>query len=123
MVENFNLEAEIAKWAMYKSDNVQPSLSQTNKQQYFINDDESLVCNKKINSKNEKSVKMVLLVEDNLLNKELTYVYLRDSYHLDHAMDGPTAIKLASEHKYDAILMDINLKSTMDGVEAAQHIK
>jgi CheY-like chemotaxis protein len=65
----------------------------------------------------------ILVVEDNLLNKELVYIFLKDNYIIDHAKDGYTAIKMAHSKFYEAILMDINLKSDMDGIQAADLIK
>lgn len=66
---------------------------------------------------------LVLLVEDNEMNKEVTEIYLRQICKLDYARDGKTAINLASQKKYDAILMDINLGNGLDGIETTQHIK
>jgi CheY-like chemotaxis protein len=65
----------------------------------------------------------ILLVEDNLLNKELVYIFLKDIYTLDYAPDGHTAIEMANKNVYTAILMDINLRSDMDGIQVAEEIK
>jgi signal transduction histidine kinase/CheY-like chemotaxis protein len=70
-----------------------------------------------------EAMKKILLVEDNPLNKELTYIFLKDKYKLDSATDGHIALDLASKVTYDAILIDINLKSDMDGMMTATEIK
>ncbi|MFH1160750.1 MAG: response regulator [bacterium] len=65
----------------------------------------------------------VLLVEDNLINKNLIELFLGSSYKMDHAFDGKSAIELAEKTNYDIILMDINLGARMDGVEATKRIR
>jgi len=65
----------------------------------------------------------LLLVEDNSINAELVKTYLGGKYDLDIAADAASAIKLAGEGKYDAILMDINLGPGMDGIEATGEIR
>jgi CheY-like chemotaxis protein len=66
---------------------------------------------------------IILLVEDNLLNKELIFIFLKGKYELDHAPDGYKAIELANSKSYGAILMDINLKSDMDGLDTVRELK
>jgi CheY-like chemotaxis protein len=66
---------------------------------------------------------IILLVEDNLLNKELIFIFLKGQYDIDHAFDGYKAVEMVSIKGYQAILMDINLKSDMDGLEAAREIR
>ncbi|MBL7138029.1 MAG: response regulator [Bacteroidales bacterium] len=70
-----------------------------------------------------REVPLVLLVEDNAVNKNLVELFLKPTYRMDHAFDGKTAIKMATETKYDAVLMDINLGLGMDGIEATKRIK
>jgi CheY-like chemotaxis protein len=41
---------------------------------------------------------------------------------IDHVSDGKAAIKICSSQKYDAILMDINLKE-IEGVETLKEIR
>jgi len=65
----------------------------------------------------------LLLVEDNQVNKNLIELFVKPCYLLDHAFDGQTAVKMASEKRYDAILMDINLGSGIDGIQATRQIK
>ena len=65
----------------------------------------------------------VLLVEDNLVNKELTEFFLRKICRVDYAPDGATAIKMVLAKKYNAILMDINLGYGINGIEATKEIR
>ncbi|MEI8004990.1 MAG: PAS domain S-box protein [Bacteroidota bacterium] len=65
----------------------------------------------------------VLLVEDNLVNKELTEFFLRKVCKVDYAADGNTAIEKVRAKKYEAILMDINLGYGINGIEATKEIK
>ncbi|MCX6282422.1 MAG: PAS domain S-box protein [Bacteroidetes bacterium] len=65
----------------------------------------------------------VLLVEDNLVNKELTEFFLRKVCRLEYAPDGSTAIEMVKLKKYSAILMDINLGYGINGIEAMKEIR
>jgi len=65
----------------------------------------------------------ILIVEDNEYNMELTEVYLSPYYETHKAYDGETAIAMVQDHHYDAILMDINLGSGINGLEALQRIR
>jgi CheY-like chemotaxis protein len=65
----------------------------------------------------------VLLVEDDKINAELTSFYLEGIASVDIAYNGETAIELAKQHNYSAILMDINLGIGMDGFEATKIIR
>jgi len=65
----------------------------------------------------------LLIVEDNDNNVELMELFLQKSFCLDKAFNGESAILLAKEKKYDVILMDINLGTGIDGVEAMNQIR
>lgn len=67
--------------------------------------------------------KQILLVEDNIINREVTELYLKDFYKIDHAENGEAAIQLSKQNKYDVILMDINLGGGINGIETAREIK
>jgi len=71
----------------------------------------------------KREVPLVLLVEDNMINRNLIELFLRPTFRMDHALEGKTAVEMATDTKYDAILMDINLGSGMDGIEATKKIK
>lgn len=74
-------------------------------------------------AKSVKDLPLVLIVEDNFLNKELTGFFLKSTCRLDHAPDGETAVRMASKESYAAILMDINLGPGIDGLEATRKIR
>jgi len=65
----------------------------------------------------------ILLVEDNAINKEVIICYIENFCNVDGVGDGYSAIEKASAKKYDLVLMDINLGSGMDGIQATQEIK
>jgi CheY-like chemotaxis protein len=66
---------------------------------------------------------LILVVEDHEFNLELIQIYLRGICRTESTMDGLSAIKLAAEKRYDAIVMDVNLGPGMDGLEASKEIK
>ena len=65
----------------------------------------------------------VLLVEDNYINKDMTTIFLKGLCSIDYAETGEQAIELTKKKVYDLILMDINLGSGMNGVEATSIIR
>ena len=65
----------------------------------------------------------ILLVEnDDTCIKVVSY-FLKDSYNLDAAQDGITALQMIQGKNYNAILMDIDLGTGMNGLEVANKIK
>lgn len=70
-----------------------------------------------------KKLPNILLVEDNKINIDLIVVYLKNICNITYSMDGYSAIKLARENYYDAIIMDINLGIGIDGLETAKEIR
>ncbi len=66
---------------------------------------------------------LVLLVEDNNVNRDLTSYFLKHVCQLHFAMDGLTALELARRNTYAAILMDINLGSGITGIEVTHSIR
>ncbi|QQS37461.1 MAG: response regulator [Ignavibacteriales bacterium] len=66
---------------------------------------------------------IILLVEDDVLNKELTTIYLRNVCKLDHAASGLAAVEMSISQQYSLILMDINLGAGINGIEAAKRIR
>lgn len=67
--------------------------------------------------------KKVLVVDDEkLIVKGIRFSLEQDGMEVDCAYDGEEALKLATEHKYDMILLDIMLPK-MDGFEVCQQIR
>lgn len=77
---------------------------------------------RKFNSKHAE-LPMLLLVEDNSINVELMMLYLKDICHVVHTFDGVSAINMARENLFDAILMDINLGLGINGVDTLRSIR
>lgn len=65
----------------------------------------------------------ILIVEDNPANAELAAQYLKHSCVTDTAFSGKAAIAMAWQNDYDLILMDINLGSETDGIQATREIR
>ncbi len=65
----------------------------------------------------------VLVVDDDQLMRDLIGRVLPDTYTVDEAEDAETAIRAADDTAYDFILMDINLKDKMDGVDVLKRIR
>ncbi len=64
----------------------------------------------------------LLLVEDDKTNVDVINLFLRDYCNVDHSVSALDAIEKAKDKKYDAILMDINLKG-MSGLDAVKQIR
>ncbi len=70
-----------------------------------------------------KKLPYILVVEDNENNAELMDLYLKDTCRIAKAYDGESAVQIAAKERFDAILMDINLGTGIDGVEALIQIR
>ena len=69
-------------------------------------------------------MKKILLVEDNEENMYLITFILRDNgYEVIEAKNGEQGIELAIKEKPDFILMDIQLPTSIDGLEATRKIR
>jgi CheY-like chemotaxis protein len=67
-------------------------------------------------------MKIVLIVEDIELNRELLAQLLEERHRLVFAQDGVAALERAAETRPDLILMDLSLPR-MDGWEAIRRLK
>ncbi|UOG77596.1 response regulator (plasmid) [Hymenobacter tibetensis] len=65
----------------------------------------------------------VLVVEDNNINREVVRLLLQGwGVVVDEAEDGPAALRLHAQRRYDVVLMDIQMPG-MSGVEATAHLR
>ena len=65
----------------------------------------------------------ILVVEDNPTNQQVVLMVLRAlGYQPDVAENGRTAIEKVSSHKYDIVLLDLQMPD-IDGFEVAKHIR
>jgi CheY-like chemotaxis protein/nitrogen-specific signal transduction histidine kinase len=74
------------------------------------------------NRPEEKSMKTVLVAEDEESNYELVRIVLQKRYHLLHARNGIEAVTMNEEDHPDLILMDIRMPE-MNGLDATRIIK
>jgi CheY-like chemotaxis protein len=65
----------------------------------------------------------ILLVEDDHGTREVIKSTLKKICHLELAENGEKAVKLATETKYQVILMDIALGYGINGIEATKLIR
>lgn len=65
----------------------------------------------------------VLIVDDYPENCRLLYFYLRSDYEVLTAASGEEALQLVDQHPVDLVVMDINLKDGMNGIEATQQLR
>jgi len=65
---------------------------------------------------------LILCVEDDYLNRNMISMFLKNICNVDTAEDGETAVKMASQKKYEAFLVDINLGEGINGMETVQQI-
>ena len=69
------------------------------------------------------SIPKILYVEDDYVSVMYVKTITNNIYKVDSAKDSEEALDLIKKEKYDAILMDINLRRGMDGLELTNLIK
>ena len=67
----------------------------------------------------------ILIVEDaTITGMDLWHIFDLWGYEMcEQVISGEEAIKKSEDEKPDVILLDINLKGDIDGIEAARHIR
>ncbi|MDZ4121896.1 MAG: response regulator [Candidatus Cloacimonadaceae bacterium] len=65
----------------------------------------------------------LLIVEDNPVNQKLAMSFLKNHFEVESAINGEIAIEMAEKKNYSVILMDINLGSGIDGIQATQILR
>jgi PAS domain S-box-containing protein len=65
----------------------------------------------------------VLVVDDDQLMRNLLLRVLPETYTVDEAPDASSAFEKTAQNEYDIILMDINLKDSVDGVDVLRKIR
>lgn len=65
----------------------------------------------------------LLLVEDNPDNMEVTVMLLEPRYSIDTASNADEALERIQKHRYDGLLIDINLGTGMNGHELLKKIR
>lgn len=64
----------------------------------------------------------LLYVEDDPDIAAMTMELLSDAYEIDHVLDGEAALRLAQQHRYDAMLVDRRLPR-MDGMDFIRAVR
>jgi CheY-like chemotaxis protein len=65
----------------------------------------------------------VLLIDDDVVTKNVLKKFLEGKYQLDWAPDGEDALLKAKENDYDVFLVDIGLPLQMNGIQVTEKLK
>ena len=71
----------------------------------------------------ENSLPTVLLVENEEASVEITKYFLKDLCNIDSTSNGKDALIMLMEKDYSAVIMDIDLAGTLDGIETTTEIR
>jgi CheY-like chemotaxis protein len=66
---------------------------------------------------------VVLVADDYPENRRLLYFYLRERYDVVQASTAEEALEVLRGSKVDAIILDLNFRDGMSGIEAIGHIR
>jgi len=66
---------------------------------------------------------LILYVEDDEISQKVIGTIVSNLYKIEFVENGESAIELAKKKKYDIILMDINLRGKLNGLETTKEIK
>jgi CheY-like chemotaxis protein len=66
---------------------------------------------------------VVLVADDYPENRRLLYFYLRERYEVVQASTAEEALEVLRGSKVDAIILDLNFRDGMSGIEAIGHIR
>ena len=108
-----------------------PFKLQKGTKQYYDPFTQQILTDESVEQRQEEKIfnfhgKKVLLVEDNMLNAEITTEILQDEgFVVEHALNGQIAVDLLKEKGpkfYDVVLMDIQMP-VMDGYKSTQVIR
>jgi CheY-like chemotaxis protein len=65
----------------------------------------------------------LLYIEDDISNREIVSMFLRNYFVVDTASESSEALKKINKNNYAIILLDISLCKGLDGLELARKIK
>ncbi|MEO8232999.1 MAG: PAS domain S-box protein, partial [Ignavibacteriota bacterium] len=97
-----------------------PLSNSTSTQSHLLN---NIELNKAVESIQQNPEIKILYVEDDEISVKYVTTVLKTFYDVDSANDSDEALSKIKQNKYDAILMDINLRRGMDGVELTNVIR
>ena len=71
-----------------------------------------------------ESIKTVLIVDDNQINREILKKFLKDHYNIVEAENGQVALDILTKNQieFSAVLLDLTMP-VMDGYTFLQHIQ
>ncbi len=72
--------------------------------------------------RSKSAARRVLIVDDEMINREILKNILDNRYKVDFAVNGKEALELAKEKDYSLIMLDL-LMPVMDGFETLEHLK
>ncbi len=76
-----------------------------------------------VTKKEKKSLKRILLVENDFASIELIKLFLKEEFKIDIAYSAVEGLEKVNSFEYDIILMDINLGTGMTGTELTNKIR